>query len=67
VITYRSAEPVVAKGDVQPVPVWEAVEARARLGVDVVHGRPRLGQARREIDLLLDALRRCRSERRCSW
>ena len=31
-IVYREAEPVQAKGKAQPVPVWEAVEPRARLG-----------------------------------
>ena len=63
-ITYRAAEPVVAKGKSQPLPVWEALEARARLGVDVVQ-RPTtaLVGRREELDLLLDALRRCRSER----
>jgi class 3 adenylate cyclase/tetratricopeptide (TPR) repeat protein len=63
-VTYRSAEPVVAKGKSHPVPVWEAVEARARLGVDVVQRptTPLVGRGE-EIDLLLDALRRCRSER----
>ena len=34
-IVYREAESVEAKGKAQPVPVWEAVEARARLGVDL--------------------------------
>jgi class 3 adenylate cyclase len=63
-ITYRSAEPVVAKGKSQPLAVWEAVEARARLGVDVVQRptTPLVGRGE-EVDLLLDALRRCRSER----
>jgi class 3 adenylate cyclase len=63
-ITYRSAEPVVAKGKSQPLPVWEAVEARARLGIDVVQRptTPLVGRGE-EVDLLLDALRRCRSER----
>ncbi|MDX6549251.1 MAG: hypothetical protein QOG33_2801 [Gaiellales bacterium] len=63
-ITYRAAEPVVAKGKAQPLPVWEALEARARLGVDVVQ-RPTTALVGRgeELDLLLDALRRCRSER----
>ena len=44
--------------------VWEAVEARARLGVDVVQRptTPLVGRGE-EVDLLLDALRRCRSER----
>ena len=63
-VTYRPAEPVVAKGKAQPVPAWEAVEARARFGVDVVQRptTPLVGR-RAEIDLLLDALRRCRAER----
>ena len=63
-ITYRSAEPVVAKGKSQPLAVWEAVEARARLGVDVVQRptTPLVGRGE-EVDLLLDSLRRCRSER----
>ena len=63
-ITYLSAEPVVAKGKSQPLAVWEAVEARARLGVDVVQRptTPLVGRGE-EVDLLLDALRRCRSER----
>jgi len=63
-ITYRSAEPIVAKGKSQPLRVWEAVEARARLGIDVVQrpATPLVGRGE-EVDLLLDALRRCRSER----
>ena len=46
------------------MPVWEAVEARARLGVDVVQRptTPLVGRGE-QVDLLLDALRRCRSER----
>src|SRR5919201_1220830 len=34
-IDYREAAPVTAKGKAAPVPAWEAVQARARLGVDV--------------------------------
>src|ERR687891_258451 len=33
-IVYRESAPVVAKGKEAPVPVWEAVEPRARFGVD---------------------------------
>ena len=63
-ITYRSVEPVSAKGKAQPVPVWEALEARSRFGVDVVQRptTPLVGRGE-ELDLMLDALRRCRSER----
>jgi class 3 adenylate cyclase/tetratricopeptide (TPR) repeat protein len=63
-IVYRPAEPVTAKGKAEPVPVWEAIEARARLGVDVVQRptTPLVGRGE-EVDLLQDALRRCRAER----
>jgi len=62
-ITYREADAVLAKGKARPVPAWEAVEARARLGVDVIQRptTPLVGR-RAEIDLLLDALRRSRTE-----
>src|SRR6476620_8718260 len=62
-ITYRPADPLVAKAKSDPDPVWEVVEARARLGVDVVQRptTPLVGR-RAEIDLLLDALRRSRTE-----
>ena len=35
VIDFREAEPVEAKGKAKPVPSWEALQARARFGVDV--------------------------------
>src|SRR6266513_1574671 len=31
-IAYREADPVTAKGKAEPVPVWEAQEARSRFG-----------------------------------
>src|SRR6186997_3528456 len=44
-IEYRQAEAVSAKGKAQPVPVWEATEARSRFGVDVVQsGAPLVGR-----------------------
>ncbi|HEY3764015.1 MAG TPA: adenylate/guanylate cyclase domain-containing protein [Gaiellales bacterium] len=63
-VSYRPAEPVVAKGKAQPIPAWEALQARARLGVDVVQRptTPLVGR-REELGLVLDSLRRCRSER----
>ena len=52
-IEYREAEPVEAKGKAEPVPVWEALEARARFGVDVVQaGERRSSAGERELDLL---------------
>ncbi|TML51058.1 MAG: hypothetical protein E6G15_13035, partial [Actinobacteria bacterium] len=63
VIHYEEADPVSAKGKAEPVPVWEAKEARARFGTDVVQtGAPLVGR-RRELDLLADALARAREER----
>jgi hypothetical protein len=35
VIEYLEREPVEAKGKADPVPVWEAVDARSRLGMDL--------------------------------
>ncbi|MGH3053726.1 MAG: adenylate/guanylate cyclase domain-containing protein, partial [Gaiellaceae bacterium] len=34
-IEYADHEPVAAKGKAEPVPVWEALEARSRFGSDV--------------------------------
>ena len=53
-----------AKGKAEPVEAWEAVEARARVGVDI-SGRVRtpLVGRRRELDTLLDAFERARSTR----
>jgi class 3 adenylate cyclase len=63
VIDYRDAEPVEAKGKAQPVPVWEVVGARSRFGTDVeqTHTSELVGRER-EIQLLEDALGRCRRE-----
>ena len=63
-IVYREADPVEAKGKAEPVPVWEAVESRSRLGVDLGGaGRAELVGRDAELDLLVDALRRARHER----
>jgi class 3 adenylate cyclase/tetratricopeptide (TPR) repeat protein len=62
-IDYREAEAVEAKGKAEPVPVWEALEARWRFGVDVAQaGAPLVGR-RRELDFLTDALARAREDR----
>src|SRR3954465_7617386 len=34
-IEYAEHEPVVAKGKSEPIPVWQAVQVRSRLGMDV--------------------------------
>jgi class 3 adenylate cyclase len=62
-IEYRELEPVDAKGKAQPVPVWEALAARSRLGVDVSQeSRAPLVGRERERDLLVGGLGRVRAE-----
>jgi class 3 adenylate cyclase/tetratricopeptide (TPR) repeat protein len=64
VIEYREAEPVTAKGKADPVAAWEPLQARARLGVDVVRqARTALVGRGRELELLAGALARSREER----
>jgi class 3 adenylate cyclase len=64
VVEYRDGEPVQAKGKTQPVPVWEAVEARARFGADIAHeARTALVGRDRELAVLRDAFDRARHER----
>jgi class 3 adenylate cyclase/tetratricopeptide (TPR) repeat protein len=63
VIEYREVKPVTVKGKAEPIAVWEAVAARARLGVDVVQRAPApLVGRREELDLLTGALARARRE-----
>lgn len=63
-IEYAEHEPVEAKGKGRPVPVWEAVAARSRLGVDVSQESraPLVGRAR-ERELLAGTLQRVVAER----
>jgi class 3 adenylate cyclase/tetratricopeptide (TPR) repeat protein len=62
-IEYREAPPVNAKGKAAAISVWEAVEPRARFGVDIGRrGRAPLVGRERELDILLDALARARNE-----
>src|SRR5436190_4735937 len=62
VVEYREAEPVEAKGKTDRVAVWEAIEARARVGTEVVSTRTTLVGRARELDQLADALARARQE-----
>ncbi|CAN5167977.1 hypothetical protein BH09ACT13_BH09ACT13_07160 [soil metagenome] len=63
-IEYREANPVEAKGKAEPIPVWEALEAKSRFGVDVrqLSGTPLVGR-QDELEALLAALNRARRER----
>jgi class 3 adenylate cyclase/tetratricopeptide (TPR) repeat protein len=64
VIDYREADAVIAKGKSEPVPVWEALQARSRFGVDVrQHGGGPLVGRTRELDALVAALDRVKAER----
>src|SRR5512134_605059 len=64
VIEYRDAEPVQAKGKAEPVPVWEVVAPRTRLGVDIAFkgGAELVGRVE-ELRLLRDAVARSERER----
>src|SRR5205823_13600427 len=61
-IVYDEAEPVEAKGKAEPVAVWQAVEPRARVGVERGHDAPLVGRTE-EVDVLVDALARVKRER----
>jgi len=63
-IEYRDAPPVTAKGKSEPIPVWEAIEARSRLGVDLGQEErtPLVGRDH-EIEALRGALARAKRER----
>ncbi len=60
-IDYREVDPVEAKGKQEPVPVWEAVQARAVVGVELRPKTPLVGRER-ERDLLVAELERIRRE-----
>ena len=62
-IEYREQEPVQAKGKASPVSVWEAVQARARFGVDLTQdlGAPLVGRDQ-ELEVLRAAFGRAADE-----
>ncbi len=63
VIDFDEAKAVDAKGKAEPIPVWEALQARSRLGVDLLRRVPSpLVGRERELVLLRDALVRVRQE-----
>jgi class 3 adenylate cyclase/tetratricopeptide (TPR) repeat protein len=63
VIEYAEHEPVVAKGKTEPIPVWEAVQVRSRLGMDVERAALPLVGRTRELGVIVDAFERAKSER----
>jgi tetratricopeptide (TPR) repeat protein len=62
-IEYQEAEPVIAKGKQDPIPVWEVVQARSRIGVDVIQSETPLVGRGQEMDLLRGALDRVSTQR----
>ena len=63
VIEYRDAAAVEARGKSEPVPVWEAVQARSRFGSDLRRSTTPLVGRERELDLLFGLLARVEEER----
>jgi class 3 adenylate cyclase len=63
VVEYAEHEPVVAKGKAEPIPVWEAVHVRSRLGMDVERATLPLVGRTRELGVIVDAFERAKSER----
>jgi class 3 adenylate cyclase/tetratricopeptide (TPR) repeat protein len=60
-IGYRAVDAVLAKGKSDPVTAWEAIEARARFGVDVIRRTDTALVGReQELTLLRDTLDRVR-------
>jgi class 3 adenylate cyclase len=61
-IAYREAAPVEAKGKMEPIQVWEAVEARSPVEPKRQAHAPLIGRER-ELRLLIELLERVRQER----
>src|SRR2546421_12957476 len=61
-IDYGPCDPVEAKGKTEPIPVWEAIEARARVRTEPLStAAPVIGRDR-EVALLRETLVRVREE-----
>jgi hypothetical protein len=63
VVEYAEHEPVAGKGKSELIPVWEAVQLRSRLGMDVERPALPLVGRTRELGVIVDAFERSRSER----
>jgi class 3 adenylate cyclase/tetratricopeptide (TPR) repeat protein len=61
-IEFGEREEVEAKGKTAPVPVWEALQARARVQVERVERAALVGREK-ELEVLLGALERMRDDR----
>jgi class 3 adenylate cyclase len=63
VVEYREHDAVAAKGKAEPIPVWEAVQVRSRLGMDVERATLPLVGRTRELGVIVDAFDRARADR----
>jgi len=64
VIEYGEVESITAKGKAEPIPAWQAIQARSRYGIDLARpGGAKLIGRERELDVLADALARARADR----
>ena len=61
-VEFEDADAIEAKGKSSPVPVWKAVRARARVGVERVGGAKLVGRER-ELSLLRETFGRVARER----
>jgi class 3 adenylate cyclase/tetratricopeptide (TPR) repeat protein len=61
-IEYLDVDPVVAKGKAAPIPVWWALRARARVGVERLGGAPLVGR-KEELNLVRETLARVKRDR----
>ena len=62
-IDYEGTPRVEAKGKAEPIPVWTAVMAHSRFGVDTAHeARSELVGRERELGIVRDAFERARHE-----
>jgi len=62
-IDYRESPSVSAKGKAEPIVAWEAVQARARVGIDLKRSAGPLIAREYELTLLTEALARVTRER----
>lgn len=58
-VVYADLDPVMVKGKVGPLPIWQPLEARSRFGIDVDrrHATPFVGRDA-ELGVLIDAFER---------
>jgi len=61
-IEFRELDPVEAKGKVEPLAVWEALDTRARVGTEAVSTQAPLVGRSRELDQLVDSFERAGQE-----